>query len=118
MVQNAASISAATVSLSWPASTCSTVLCSVKCEDLCISGHCHLDQAPRVLLQHRPTLVLEGGAPTNSIVISIIIKVLLSQYCHLSIVSMSIEGSPPADGLLLVVEVAPLQQPGDHHILT
>ena len=31
---------------------------------------------------------------------------------------MSIEGSPPADGLLLVVEVAPLQQPGDHHILT
>ena len=31
---------------------------------------------------------------------------------------MSIDGSPPADGLLLVVEVAPLQQPGDHHILT
>ena len=38
------------------------------------------------------------------------------QYCHHSIVS--IDGSPPADGLLLVVEVAPFQQPGDHHILT
>ena len=44
--------------------------------------------------------------------------ILSSKYCHHSIVSMSIDGSPPADGLLLVVEVAPLQQPGDHHILT
>ena len=52
----------------------SAVLCSVKCEDICS----HLDQAPRVLLQHRPTLVLEGGAPTPSVIVSIAISIIVS----------------------------------------